>query len=835
MDIPGTQMVAGKGKGGRHRSPTRRGRQQSASANAAAARRTQQKYSRETNEQRQDNAALAPTTDHKSTDRHGSGRPQVPREQPDVVPPPPPSTNALEDRHNNRSPDIVDYYHFPHRHSSTNFGESNGSAGRQEAADGRGSTPLESSRRYSYDVSEKYRRHYDSIHHRPRRAKAELGSLIMSAFSSMNDLMFVQCAACGDEETMYYKGRYNDETVTYDSLFEDSTIQTESIHQIDDGEWRLQYEKLMQQHQHQRQRQQQTGTAADYPDFQTLESTLPSIAMEHGGAMQLSGYPSPMNSAPTHNQSLPTQRSNTVNDQPRHKVSEYPRAVTEVYDVGAAGRTSTLSPVRSRSQSSGPKRSTSVTRKSRSKSNSRSRSVPPIRKTTTSESSKIDEARKSKNDKVHLTKNYSSRSKSKSKNRKAAKQENDARLARKKAHQSARREASRIPSRVRSQDAPRRKSKSRPPTDKRSNDETKTEEKRGSRGMFSRFSGRSPAIQKEGKKTQVTPEATILTEQHVRQNKRTKSPGKKDESTKRPKDLPLTVFSYEERTETEEKRNDDDGHVRNTVTSQEFRDPPADPAAMVLKEQIRAELRNQFSSVPSELMSTQTALTAECPERKTKDSHVKPKRGTPTKGMKNGADAKKTSTRGKKNKTKKRKGLFRWRPSKTFSHKVVENTLPSTSDEEDDHDDEATNQFGGGEISLDPSGSRAPPYSHGPSVFLTELQTEDMSTRRSASKPRKVSSREDPSKAQHPVAFPARNLDGQGLALDDQDHHYEDPSNIHSMLTMPSFASKEHVDAVNKAGYEALFHVSSMWSDAPSDVAWEFPQKSQSIREATHE
>ena len=42
------------------------------------------------------------------------------------------------------------------------------------------------------------------------------------------------------------------------------------------------------------------------------------------------------------------------------------------------------------------------------------------------------------------------------------------------------------------------------------------------------------------------------------------------------------------------------------------------------------------------------------------------------------------------------------------------------------------------------------------------------------------------------VAFPVPNEEGQEIAIQDEDHCYEDPANVHSMLTMPSF--EQHKD-----------------------------------------
>ncbi|KAL3903853.1 MAG: hypothetical protein SGARI_005194 [Bacillariaceae sp.] len=42
------------------------------------------------------------------------------------------------------------------------------------------------------------------------------------------------------------------------------------------------------------------------------------------------------------------------------------------------------------------------------------------------------------------------------------------------------------------------------------------------------------------------------------------------------------------------------------------------------------------------------------------------------------------------------------------------------------------------------------------------------------------------------LAFPVPNEEGQEIAIPDEEHCYEDPANVHSMLTMPSF--QDHKD-----------------------------------------
>jgi hypothetical protein len=43
------------------------------------------------------------------------------------------------------------------------------------------------------------------------------------------------------------------------------------------------------------------------------------------------------------------------------------------------------------------------------------------------------------------------------------------------------------------------------------------------------------------------------------------------------------------------------------------------------------------------------------------------------------------------------------------------------------------------------------------------------------------------------LAFPVPNEEGQEIAIQDDEHYYEDPANVHSMLTMPSF--EQHKDS----------------------------------------
>ena len=48
------------------------------------------------------------------------------------------------------------------------------------------------------------------------------------------------------------------------------------------------------------------------------------------------------------------------------------------------------------------------------------------------------------------------------------------------------------------------------------------------------------------------------------------------------------------------------------------------------------------------------------------------------------------------------------------------------------------------------------------------------------------------------VAFPVPNEEGQELALQDEEHCYEDPANVHSMLTMPSFEAHDDRSTHNR-------------------------------------
>ena len=112
------------------------------------------------------------------------------------------------------------------------------------------------------------------------RGMVDFESLMMAAFSSVS-IFPRSCAACGDDERIYYRkyqpNEHEEAAVEGSYDLGNSTIQTESIHQIDDGEWKTQYQE-----------EQKAVAAArgedDYPDFQTVESTIPSVDIDDAGA-----------------------------------------------------------------------------------------------------------------------------------------------------------------------------------------------------------------------------------------------------------------------------------------------------------------------------------------------------------------------------------------------------------------------------------------------------------------------------------------------------------------------------------------------------------------------
>ncbi|KAL3919101.1 MAG: hypothetical protein SGILL_003924, partial [Bacillariaceae sp.] len=62
------------------------------------------------------------------------------------------------------------------------------------------------------------------------------------------------------------------------------------------------------------------------------------------------------------------------------------------------------------------------------------------------------------------------------------------------------------------------------------------------------------------------------------------------------------------------------------------------------------------------------------------------------------------------------------------------------------------------------------------------------------------------------IAFPVPNEEGQEMAIQDEEHCYEDPANVHSMLTMPSFnltRSNDDADDTNDKDAFVLLLTSS--------------------------
>lgn len=582
--------------------------------------------------------------------------------------------------------------------------------------------------------------HLDGARH-SRSKKEDLLKIMMKAFSAVNDLVFDQCAACGDDDATYFKGRLGsqDFTPTYDdgTATMDSTIQTETIHGFDASGWRSQYNNM-----HECPGQVlQDGKARpeEFPDCQTLESTLPSVA-------------SPVESYAKGRALEATSSSNEV----------------------VLQRSQDVAPARPRSQSLVPKKTNSGVKKIASHTNTsitratspkRSRSVPPVAvKVTKRKPSNRQASRKTEKEGTRM-KRPSKRPMTPTK-------------------------------RGRSRTALRGRHRTLPIETKSSH-----ERKSGGGGVFQRLRGRSPT--KKHAKHQTKPQ--VMSQ---RRGRRTKTPAKKIKSNMAPKDISREVFSTEERTDEEYAcRDEEDNHFDDNPAvngeDREQREPPPDHPVMLLKEQIVEELQDHFSSGSLELTTHDATL-----RKASTGFAAEPKGLSKTVSPKESMSTKKTAATSAKMKRMGR-GLFGWRRAARL--RAVDAAAELVVADAASEDDNQIETKGRGEFSVDLDVS-----SKGRSTFLSDLQMEEISSR---------GCRKNIKKDGHAIAFPVPNSEGQELALDDEDHHYEDPANVHSMLTMPSFVSKAHLEAMGKSGATPLDSetqaIDSTWSDAPTDIAWQ--------------
>lgn len=358
--------------------------------------------------------------------------------------------------------------------------------------------------------------------------------LLMIAFSSIS--MFPQCAACGEEDIIYgTKGRSGNDSAPFDAVggsdLENSTIRTESIHEIDDGDWKIQYQEM-------------TG---DYPDYQTIESTIPSTT--------------------TDDPSFKERQKTAHDDTDQSTNSEHTPNITEDHQTKSCTPTGTLSHadyVQSQTQPSVHKRCTSWFRRNAGgkeiepsyEFNRRSRSVPPAPRIEAHATVDVAEIVSTK---IGCIKNL-----------KEAESRKISRTPRARGRQRVTRSRS------------RGRSARRANIEVRSVNESVAETKRPGRGLFSRFRSSSRMAVKEEVCRRSRSPALLARRQRLQKGK-------------------ITGVS----SESFDEREDCDGRVVETISpAADTRETLPDRAAMVPRKLVKEEIGSHYLSTQSSAPSS---------------------------------------------------------------------------------------------------------------------------------------------------------------------------------------------------------------------------------------
>ena len=384
------------------------------------------------------------------------------------------------------------------------------------------------------------------------RGMLDVESLMMAAFSSVS-IFPRSCAACGDDERIYYR-KYQpneQEEAAVEGSYDlgNSTIQTESIHQIDDGEWKTQYQE------------DQNAMASaraedDYPDFQTVESTIPSVDIDDAGANHS------LNGSTV--QPKITARDVSVLSSGDDEV----RADHGSDEVAYKVPDTNIDP--SPAEVSLPGRERGALVEHSKDFCQRSRSAPPASSskvtggTQKAESSILKVGERNEDVESKMTK-----------------------VAKQKRRRSARGRTSRSRSRARHRairDRKARRSRSETPTVSK----TSSENKRGGKGLLRLFRPSSRKVGKGWNVERFQSPTNSTRRQQISNSERTKGSNRKGKSTEKPGRV------SHEKSESIEK-----GDLSATPHAWETRDPLADLGPLALKELIKEELRDQYSCVAS--------------------------------------------------------------------------------------------------------------------------------------------------------------------------------------------------------------------------------------------